>query len=230
MNNHFEYLIKYFLDPRYIRVNNKPVLQIYLPLDIPNLMSFTDKIRNLAILNGFDGLFLIGCNLSTDIDPTNLGLDASVSNLFHSFRFNYSPKIFSNSILGKIESKFRYLLKKNYVISNRTSPLILKYKNVSKSISQWPKVNFIHYPLIIPDWDNSSRAGNRSLILKDSNPYMWGKQVKRALLYVKNNLDEEKFIFIKSWNEWAEGNYLEPDNKWGYAYLEEFKRQIDDFN
>lgn len=222
----FEYLLPFFKDPRYISIVGKPVLQIYLPLEHPNINRFSNKLNELAIKAGFQGVYLIGCNISTDTNPSKLGLDASISNLFHSFRMDYSSKYFTNSFLKRIESTIRFYQKRHWIISQREKPLILNYSKVSKIITNWRNVDFDHYPQIVPDWDNSARAANKSLILKNSTPKEWGRQVKKSIDYIQNSSSIEKFIFIKSWNEWAEGNYLEPDEKWGFSYLEELEKQI----
>lgn len=82
------------------------------------------------------------------------------------------------------------------------------------------------YPSIIPGWDHSPRSGKEALILTDASPELFEKHVKKAVEIIKNKSDEHKIIFIKSWNEWAEGNYMEPDLRWGTKFLEALKRQI----
>jgi hypothetical protein len=82
------------------------------------------------------------------------------------------------------------------------------------------------FPIIINDFDNTSRAGNKGLLLSNTHPIKFEKHLLNAINSISNSRSNEKFIFVKSWNEWAEGNYLESDNKWGNKYLEIFRKQI----
>jgi hypothetical protein len=76
------------------------------------------------------------------------------------------------------------------------------------------------FPCLIPNWDNTPRSGVNGLVLHGSTPGLFRKQVAKALDLTKRKLVERRILFIKAWNEWAEGNYMEPDLKFGKAYLE----------
>lgn len=75
-------------------------------------------------------------------------------------------------------------------------------------------------------WDHSARSGREGLVITNSTPHIFEQHVKQVIDLVENKSPEHKIIFIKSWNEWAEGNYMEPDLRWGKKYLEAFKQQI----
>ena len=75
------------------------------------------------------------------------------------------------------------------------------------------------FPTILPNWDHSPRSGINALVLHNSTPELFRKHIADILKYVKNKPYEKKIIFLKSWNEWGEGNYMEPDLKWGHGYL-----------
>ena len=81
-----------------------------------------------------------------------------------------------------------------------------------------------YYPCVIPNWDNTPRSGINGLVLKNSTPELFREQINNAITKVSNLPDDHKIIFIKSWNEWAEGNHLEPDMKFGKGYLEVIKK------
>ena len=76
-------------------------------------------------------------------------------------------------------------------------------------------------------WDNSARKGKNSMIVKGNTPDKFGKYLKELIEQNRQDADSE-FIVINAWNEWSEGAYLEPDNKWGFSYLEQIKKIIDD--
>ncbi|MBC7511691.1 MAG: glycoside hydrolase family 99-like domain-containing protein [Ferruginibacter sp.] len=105
-------------------------------------------------------------------------------------------------------------------MEQRTKPYLLEYKKMIEIVNQWPELPFDYFPQIVPDWDNSARAGVKSLVLTGSTPELWAAHVESAYEYVQRYEGDKKLVFIKSWNEWAEGNYLEPDSKWGTRYLE----------
>lgn len=85
---------------------------------------------------------------------------------------------------------------------------------------------FEYYPCVVPNWDNTARSGLDGLVLHDSRPDLFRDQVRQAVERVQSLSPERRMIFVKSWNEWAEGNYLEPDLKHGKAYLEALKAEI----
>ena len=83
------------------------------------------------------------------------------------------------------------------------------------------------YPTIIPNWDYSPRSGYYGAILKNSTPALFQKHVEEAILTVEHKKAEHQIIILKSWNEWAEGNYIEPDLKDGRGYLEALRNALD---
>jgi hypothetical protein len=73
---------------------------------------------------------------------------------------------------------------------------------------------------LIPNWDNTPRSGSNGLVLDGSTPELFRKHLRSALDRMQRVPRERRLVFVKSWNEWAEGNYLEPDLRFGRAYLE----------
>ena len=83
-------------------------------------------------------------------------------------------------------------------------------------------------PIITPNWDHSPRSSYNALIFKGSTPELWKDLVKRTLKMVQQKPESDQIIMIRAWNEWGEGNYLEPDMKWGRGYLEALKEAIEE--
>ncbi|SFO47977.1 Lipopolysaccharide biosynthesis protein [Algoriphagus ornithinivorans] len=221
--NHFSSLLPAFKDNRYIKIDGKPVFQVYQPLDLPDSKVFARVFNDLAKDNGFPGIYLLACNVPIYWEPEPNGFHGVISYLFHSFRFREKNTVFKEgSFLGKVEWKWNNFLE-GKAIERRKKPKVYKYEKVVTKISKWPKMNFDYYPMVVPDWDNSPRAGNSSMILHGSTPDKWKIHFHNAVNYINNTSPADKFIFIKSWNEWAEGNYLEPDQRWGTAYLKAMK-------
>ena len=82
------------------------------------------------------------------------------------------------------------------------------------------------YPSVVPNWDNTPRAGYNGVILHGSTPELFGGHVREVLASVAHRAADERIVFIKSWNEWAEGNYLEPDLRHGHGYLDALRAAV----
>ncbi|GAA4976037.1 glycoside hydrolase family 99-like domain-containing protein [Algibacter aquimarinus] len=222
--SYFNYLLPFFKDSRYILIENKPMFHVYKLEDIPDLDLFINVFDNLAIKAGFDGIHLI----STAISDNHLMLDNSdvygQVGLDVFFKMRYKKKSFfpHKSLLGKAENKIKRKLWPSRSIGVRRKPLIFDYaKGVSNFNIKFPNKKYIS--CVFPNWDNSPRSGKKSLIFKNATPMAWKKHLEAAVSELKRNPNNPQFIIIKSWNEWAEGNYLEPDEKFGLQWLKVIK-------
>ena len=210
---HFYDVLPAFKDPRYIKVNNKPVFVIYKPLGSSDIPKFISTWRNLAVQNGLKGLYIIGhCFNDRNHFEEYKKLDLDAINTCSIKDF-----VIKRSFFNKAWTYFwRHLFHKPFVISyKKVSRLFFDYK-----MDTAPNV----CPSIITGWDHTPRSGIRGTVFKDETPEQFSEHVKTV---IENTTGE--FVFIKSWNEWAEGNYLEPDLKWGRKYLETTKEVLDEF-
>jgi hypothetical protein len=82
------------------------------------------------------------------------------------------------------------------------------------------------YPCVVPGWDNTPRSGVRGVVLQGATPSLFRRHVADAAHLLVDRDDDHRILFIKSWNEWAEGNYLEPDRRFGRAFLEAFREAV----
>jgi hypothetical protein len=85
---------------------------------------------------------------------------------------------------------------------------------------------FDAYPCVIPNWDNTPRSGVRGLVFHESSPELFRRNVRDALRFVEDRAGDQRLVFLKSWNEWAEGNYMEPDLRYGQGYLEALRDEL----
>ncbi len=223
---YFEYLIPFFKDPRYIKVANQPMFHIYKINDIPDVPLFFEIFNRLAKTIGFDGIyFVLSTNEEELLGNENVkgivGLD-----IFNEIRYN-SEKF----LMGKYQ-KTRTLEKriKRFFgigrpkrIGKRKKPLIIDYEKHILDINNYiPHDKYI--PCVFPNWDNSARSGMKSMIFKHTDPNNWKIHLKNTFKKLKEHPGNPPFIIIKSWNEWAEGNYLEPDKKYGLNWLQVLKQ------
>jgi hypothetical protein len=115
--------------------------------------------------------------------------------------------------------KFRVSLKNHQIT-------IYDYEEVWDYFLRKRNLDFEEFPCVVPIWDNSPRAGLNSLVLHGSTPKIFQRQLRHALSLVEDKPDERRLIFLKAWNEWAEGNHMEPDLRFGRGYLEALKQEV----
>jgi hypothetical protein len=213
---HFNYLLEAFRDDRYIKVDDKPFFAIFKPEEIPNIKEMIELWKDLAIKSGLKGIHFVGVGsaaLGDDWKPYSLGFDASFTPRLPAKQDWVSKRNFIQWLM------FKYKKLKGY-------PSIHEHKEIIDSILPRKINDIIDYPCVIPNWDNTPRSGSNGLVLTNSSPELMKIQMEAALKIVDDYSDSNKIIILKSWNEWAEGNYVEPDLKFGRSYLEVIKDQI----
>lgn len=228
---YFDYLLPFFKDERYIKVANKPMFHIYRIEDIPDLDLFLKLFNTLAINEGFGGVYFISTVVSTvDVVLNNTSIYGQIGmDVFHKMRYEKKSLFKPRSFLGKVEKKLKQKLTTSYKIGVRKKPLIFDYKKgVSNFNIHFPNPKYIS--CVFPNWDNSARSRKKSLIFKNANPNAWQEHLQVAVNQLVKNKNNPQFIMIKSWNEWAEGNYLEPDAKYGLEWLEAVKKVKEKLN
>lgn len=205
---HFEYLLTAFRDPRYVRVDGKPLLAIYQPLDIPDVARVMAFWRDLAVQAGLPGLHLVGMRShQTDWTPEADGFDALCTEGLPAPR----PWVSMRTPLKWARRKLAERLGR---------PTVYKYGEVMANVVPPQRPGVVSYPTVIPNWDNTPRSGARGIVLHGSTPELFRAHVRQALDARRDVPPERNLVFIKSWNEWAEGNHLEPDLRFGRQYLE----------
>jgi hypothetical protein len=103
---------------------------------------------------------------------------------------------------------------------------IYSYEKVLNFLLQKNKANSLDYPCVLPNWDNTPRCGLNGLVLHGSTPELFRIHIRMALEKIADYPPAHRIIFLKAWNEWAEGNHVEPDLRFGCDYLEVIKEEI----
>jgi hypothetical protein len=212
---HFNMLLKAFTDKRYITVDDKPLFVIYRPGDIPDCKKITDLWRELALREGLKGIYLIGeISRYNNWIPQDYGFDASL-------KMKVAPP-------GDWSSWRHPLRHLRFWWNKRVLrlPTIYKYKDVLPFLDSYNPNGIENFPCILPNWDNTPRSGLNGLVLHESTPELFRIHVRQQLNRVSDKPRDHRIVFIKSWNEWAEGNYLEPDLKFGHAYLQVISEEV----
>jgi len=201
---HFYYLLPFFNDERYIRIDGKPVFIIYKPLQIGCLRVMVEYFNKLAALNGFDGIYFIGN--STDVGS----MDAMI----------YLEPLYSlyenSAEIEKISGNNKALRSLDYNI--------LWEKIISRNIKTGTKC----YLCGFPGYDDTPRRGLNGLVIKNSSPQEFEEWFEKLVIKSLNLKNE--YVFLNAWNEWGEGMYLEPDKEYGDAYLEAVSEVVTNCN
>lgn len=209
---HFRYLLTFFKDKRYIKIKNKPVVHIYHSQEIDRLDEMMKVWNNLAKEAGFDGIYLVSGVTSAGTDKRKQLIDA-----YYYFEPGYTLK----QDLGccqKALYSFQVGVKK--LINRLFHKAYLEHK-INGSVL-WKRIEnrqmeSNHFPGTFPKWDNTPRTGNIGLYYSSTTPERFRKHIKT--MYMKYH-EQDGFFYINAWNEWGEGAYLEPDEKYKYQYLE----------
>ena len=86
------------------------------------------------------------------------------------------------------------------------------------------------YPVLVPNWDNTPRRGAGGMVFYNSTPENFRKHIDEVFRLIKEKPSETNLVFLKSWNEWGEGNYMEPDLLYGHGYIDELRNALEEFN
>lgn len=203
----------YFKDKRYIKIDNKPVFILYRSENIANCDKMIEYWNELAIQYGYDGIYIIEekngfqnkkcCNNSEAIlyfEPMYThtweykGIRAKFNNIYG----RVLNKVFdSNCIWCNYDLVWNFILRRKSNIENK------------------------EYLGAFVDFDNTARKKKNSFIMRNTNPRKFRKYIGK--LKTKAIKEKSDFVFLNAWNEWAEGCYLEPDQKNGFKYLEAVK-------
>lgn len=205
---HFDTLLPAFTDPRYLKVDGKPVFMIYDPMDIPDLRATVALWREMAAAAGLPGLHLVGNCFSDEWLPQEYGFDACIVSRLPALRATWIPW---RTPVKRLVRNFKHW---------RGIPTIVEYRKVIEGLLRKKTEGFEEYPVAIPNWDNTPRSGRNGLVFAGSTPELFRRHLKDAVAIASDLPQGRQFVFLKSWNEWAEGNYLEPDRRFGSQYLE----------
>jgi hypothetical protein len=222
---HFHALVQAFHDPRYMEIDEKPIFIIYYPPGLPQPNRFTDYWNELALKSGLPGIYFLGIT-DKKWNYKEQGFDGSILDSLPIFlnQMKIKKKGFSQKFLKKLIGKNNRQLMGNTIL--KAKPRIYSYKDFVEHSNPAINDSIDQYRCIVPNWDNTPRSGTRGVVLQDSTPELFRIHLNKALTEIKKRTLEKRIIFIKSWNEWAEGNYLEPDIKYGKAYLKVIKEEI----
>lgn len=205
-------LLPYLKDERYIKINNKPIFVISSPTNLGSekCVQFIKEIRQIAKENGFDDLFLMSLRGNVNhYDIENFGFDSMLEFFpcgIEDLIDKKNEKIVNDKFVGECFNVEKFIKNKKYLYKSKCP--------VFKGC--------------FPNWDNTARKCYQGAKIYQNTPENYKKWLSDLMKWTKENKDKnEQFVFINAWNEWAEGAHLEPDQKYGYAFLQATKEALE---
>jgi lipopolysaccharide biosynthesis protein len=216
---HIQALIPAFDDKRYIRINGKPLFLVYRTENLPAPSRTATLWREAAIRSGVGEIFLARVeSFNSDIDPQSIGFDAAVE---------FAPDWRSTGLMKGRGPVRRLMMRAGLVDKFFFDNHVSDYQAMVEKMLRKPEASFCRFRCVAPSFDNSPRRSENAAIFTDSTPQKfenWLREVVTSTM--RSRQGDERIVFINAWNEWGEGNHLEPDMRWGRAYLEAVGRTV----
>jgi lipopolysaccharide biosynthesis protein len=217
--SHLRWLAQAFQDDRYIRVDGRPLLLVYRALLLPDPIRTTAIWREEAQRLGVGDLFLCRVESFSDErgDPTALGFDAAVE---------FQPDWTRLGI--PLRRSRTWDLLRALRISNPTfgRHRVYEYGEIVRRMLEKPLPTYRMFPCVTPSWDNTPRRAVDALILSGSTPELYGSWLGEVVHRAASQPVGDRLVFVNAWNEWGEGNHLEPCERWGRSYLESTREAV----
>jgi hypothetical protein len=202
---HFNCVSRAFHDKRYLTINEKPIFLVWEPLSVPTDFDYLQTWRDLAEKSGLKGIAFVGF--------TYFG-----SRIEEIYKLGYDYVLYDGILDAKNSSSGLSLFISKAIREVFSLPLKLKY-SIYENVNMAVLLSNRALPCVIPNFDHTPRSGKRGLVLQ-SSPKLFNSFLKKIMSKISSGKISAPMIFIKSWNEWGEGNHLEPDLKYSHAYLE----------
>jgi len=197
-----------FRDPRYVRVDGKPLLIVYQVALLPDAAATAQRWRRRVIELGFDGIHLVAAKTFDMIDVSRYGFDAVVE---------FPPH---QTAMQDISGEFQAL---NPEFRGR----IYDFEELAKRFGKEDRSDQLLYKTVMPSWDNDARKPGAGHTFVNATPRVYAAWLADACRVTASRaLPDHRMLFVNAWNEWAEGAHLEPDRRWGYAYLDATARVL----
>jgi ADP-heptose:LPS heptosyltransferase len=198
-------------DPRYIRVNGKPLLLVYRTELFPDPQATAERWREESIKAGIGDLFLVRCEgFDPWTTPDSIGFDAS-----------YEVPTFI------LPDELKVAALKPLNVSPEFKGRIYDYGKIVDYYCSRPETPYRRYRGPMLAWDNTPRHNERAVVFHDVTADKYERWIRASLDHARRRfVGEERLLFVNAWNEWAEGSYLEPDLKYGRQFLEATKQAV----
>lgn len=214
---HFYSLLDTFRDQRYYKIDGKLVFVLYHTAEIPNADLFMNYWQDLAQREGLPGFYFMSYvdDMADAHNPAHKLCEKTILSCKSNIESVGSSKHFR-----KFSRALRVLLAQSL-----NMPLnVYNYADVRKWLIDIAYQDDNIVPVLLPNWDNTPRRGNGALILDNATPKQFYLHCKDVFELIRNK--QQKIVFLKSWNEWGEGNYMEPCLKYGHGYINALRQAL----
>ena len=199
-------LVPYLRDERYIRINGRPIIIVYRTDILPEPIATAERWREYCVTNKLGDPYLIAAQTFGLYDPRTVGFDAAM-------QFPPHNQWHSGDLMIQSQTQLANPDYSSYIFSY---PKMVEYQETHAEDAPFPL-----YKTVFPSWDSEPRKPGRGTIYAGSKPSLYRRWLKEACNWtIKNHPEDSRMVFVNAWNEWAEGAHLEPDRKFGYAYLQ----------
>jgi len=199
----------YLNDRRYIKIHGHPAVMVYRPQILPDPAATVKRWREYCKSSGLDDLYLVAIQSGEVEDPRSMGFDAAAEFPPHGI-----PTI-------------PYVNPQLKITNPDYTGMVFDYQVIAEQMTNKHVPDYRLFKTVITGWDNTARRQNQSYVFHNASPSAYQCWISSAMQYTLENAPEgERFVLINAWNEWAEGTHLEPDRKYGYAYLDATARAL----
>ena len=197
--DHIRWLMTAFADPRYVCVGGRPLFLVYRPFDLPDARRTTDLFRNECVRGGLPEPYLVGINAHRPSDDTRpLGFDVTL---------NFEPQL--SAVPGPTDPGLK----------------LYDYPTARRSMRAQRR-DYPFHPCVMVSWDNTPRRGGDGIVFINATPETFERGLREVVSSIADQPAEERIVFLNAWNEWAEGNHLEPDLRYGRGWVEAVRRVV----
>jgi hypothetical protein len=234
---HFMSILPALKDDRYIRIDGRPVFVLYSPWDHPHVREWIQTWRQLSVEHGLPGLYMIGiCDSTLTFRQKSDGtrervmpnLESSAELFQTVLDMGFDAVNSFGKRRGEMLSAGKYQDLAKTVVRRLGVPVGQRYE-YAKTVKgffapedRWENV----FPTILPQWDRTPRMASYDGVYVHATPEAFEKHVRQAVDIVSGKEPEHRVIFLKSWNEWGEGNYVEPDTEYGTGFLTAIRKAL----
>ena len=194
-------LLPHLRDPRYIRVDGRPLILIYRVGMLPNPRATAALWREVCRSEGIGELYLCAAKTFDTSDPRPYELDALVEFPPHGARVltaNLQVDITNPDYRGSVYD----------------------YREFVQDLLATPEPLYVSHPTVMPGWDNTARGPDAPTIFLGAAPQRYERWLRTIIEQFNAYSPQENLVFVNAWNAWLDGSHLEPDRRWGMAFLE----------
>jgi glycosyltransferase involved in cell wall biosynthesis len=194
---------RFMRDPRYVRIAGKPLLLIYRPSLLPSAKETSIRWRQWCRDNGIGEIYLAYSQSFDTVPPERFGFDAAIE---------FPPNNSSPPVISDLVEP----------IANHDVPVVYDWSIFPERSRHYTDSGYTLFRGVCPSWDNTARKSSRGAVFLNSSPQDYMEWLSHAVedSCSRNHDPDQRLVFVNAWNEWAEGAHLEPDLRYGYAYLQ----------